>query len=42
MADRMEAQAIDLRRARDELEARVTERTAELARTAKELGAGGR
>jgi PAS domain S-box-containing protein len=37
MAGRIEAQAIDLRRARDELEARVLERTAELARTAKDL-----
>ncbi len=37
MAGRIEAQAIDLRRARDELESRVLERTAELARTAKDL-----
>jgi PAS domain S-box-containing protein len=37
MAGRIEAQATDLRRARDELEARVQERTAELARIAKDL-----
>jgi PAS domain S-box-containing protein len=37
MAGRIEAQATDLLRARDELEARVRERTAELARTARDL-----
>jgi PAS domain S-box-containing protein len=37
MAGRIEAQATDLVRARDELEARVRERTAELARTARDL-----
>jgi PAS domain S-box-containing protein len=37
MAARIETQAMDLLRARDELEARVRERTAELAHTAREL-----
>ena len=37
MAGRIEAQATDLLRARDELDARVRERTAELARTSRDL-----